>query len=78
LGANAPTEAVRPLDPIQIPLSDLKIGYRVLDPIRHDAHAPCRRISSEAVPEALIVRWEAADRGGGKPLQAILPTLVRE
>ena len=35
-----------------------------------------RRIYDEAVKEALIVTWEAADRICGKRLQAILPDLV--
>jgi len=35
-----------------------------------------RRIYNEAVKEALIVMWEAADRICGKRLKAILPTLV--
>lgn len=35
-----------------------------------------RRIYDEAVKEALIVTWEAADRICGKRLQAILPILV--
>ena len=42
-------------------------------------HAPPtlpRRIYSEAVREALIVLWEAADRICGKRLKAILPGLI--
>lgn len=35
-----------------------------------------RRIYDEAVRQALIVLWEAADRLCGKRLQAVLPTLV--
>ncbi len=35
-----------------------------------------RRIYDEAVKEALIVLWEAADRICGKRLKAILPSLV--
>jgi len=35
-----------------------------------------RRIYDEAVKEALIVLWEAADRICGKRLKAILPTLI--
>jgi len=35
-----------------------------------------RRIYNEAVKEALIVTWEAADRICGKRLKAVLPTLV--
>jgi hypothetical protein len=47
-----------------------------VDPIRHDAHASSHPIYSPAVREALIVLWEAADRIGGKRLNAILPTLI--
>ncbi len=47
-----------------------------VDPIRHDAHASSRLIYSEAVREAIIVLWEAADRICGKRLKAILPTLI--
>jgi hypothetical protein len=47
-----------------------------VDPIRHDAHTTSRQIYSEAVREALIVLWEAADRICGKRLKAILPTLI--
>lgn len=35
-----------------------------------------RRIYDEAVKEALIVTWEAADRICGKRLKAVLPDLV--
>ena len=35
-----------------------------------------RRIYSEAVIEALIVTWEAADRICGKRLKVVLPNLV--
>ena len=35
-----------------------------------------RRIYDEAVREALILLWEAADRIGGKRLKAVLPSLV--
>lgn len=35
-----------------------------------------RRVYDEAVREALIVIWEAADRICGKRLRAIVPTLV--
>ena len=34
-----------------------------------------RRVDDEAVREALILAWEAADRIGGKRLKAILPSL---
>jgi hypothetical protein len=37
---------------------------------------PGRRIYDEAVREALIVLWEAADRICGKRLKAVLPSLV--
>src|SRR5438132_8070350 len=35
-----------------------------------------RRLYDEAVREALVVLWEAADRICGKRLKAILPSLV--
>ncbi len=41
-----------------------------------DARPVSRRIYDEAVREALIVLWEAADRICGKRLKAILPSLV--
>src|SRR5262245_9357468 len=47
-----------------------------VEPIRFDAHPFSRQIYSEAVREALIVLWEAADRICGKRLKAILPTLI--
>jgi len=37
---------------------------------------PARRLYEEAVREALIVLWEAADRICGKRLKAVLPSLV--
>jgi hypothetical protein len=41
------------------------------------AKAPCgKRVYDEAVKEALIVLWEAADRICGKRLKAILPILI--
>jgi Integrase core domain len=40
------------------------------------APAPARRVYDEAVREALIVLWEAADRICGKRLRAILPSLL--
>lgn len=39
-------------------------------------HRPVRRIYDEAVCQALIVMWEAADRICGKRLKALLPTLM--
>jgi hypothetical protein len=47
-----------------------------VDPVSHDAPASSRQIYSEAVREALIVLWEAADRICGKRLKAILPSLI--
>jgi hypothetical protein len=47
-----------------------------VDPLSHDAPTTSRRIYAEAVREALIVLWEAADRICGKRLKAILPTLI--
>ena len=46
------------------------------EPVRSDTPVPGRRIYSEAVREALIVLWEAADRICGKRLKAILPSLI--
>jgi hypothetical protein len=40
------------------------------------APAAARRTYDEAVREALLVLWEAADRIGGKRLQAVLPDLA--
>jgi len=45
-------------------------------PVRSDASSPGRRIYSEAVRQALIVLWEAADRICGKRLKMILPSLI--
>lgn len=45
-------------------------------PLIHDAPNPRRRIYTEAVREALIILWEAADRICGKRLRAILPGLI--
>ena len=46
-------------------------------PIRNDTStAASRRLYDEAVREALIVLWEAADRICGKRLKALLPNLV--
>jgi hypothetical protein len=45
-------------------------------PAAPEAPGVDRRIYGEAVREALIVRWEAADRICGKRLKAILPSLV--
>ena len=47
-----------------------------VDPVLPEAPAPARRIYSDAVREALIVLWEAADRICGKRLKAILPDLI--
>ena len=46
------------------------------DPIESKPSAPGRRIYSEAVREALVVLWEAADRICGKRLKMILPSLL--
>jgi hypothetical protein len=45
-------------------------------PARNTAPRPSRRLYDEAVREALIVLWEAADRICGKRLKAVLPGLV--
>ena len=47
-----------------------------VDPVMPDAPRLGRTIYSEAVREALVVLWEAADRICGKRLKAILPGLV--
>ena len=47
-----------------------------VEPVVQEALRPARRIYSEAVREALVVLWEAADRICGKRLKAILPQLV--
>ena len=47
-----------------------------VDPGIHEPPTLPRRIYSEAVREALIVLWEAADRICGKRLKAILPGLI--
>ena len=44
--------------------------------VSFDSRPMARRVYDEAVREALIVIWEAADRICGKRLNAILPTLV--
>jgi Integrase core domain len=46
------------------------------EPVQSNAPVPGRRIYSEAVREALIVLWEAADRICGKRLKMILPSLI--
>ena len=46
------------------------------EPVRTDAPVAGRRIYSEAVREALIVLWEAADRICGKRLKMILPSML--
>ena len=57
-----------------------KHGIRLLGQIEDEEDAPCpvrgRRIYDEAVREAVIVIWEAADRICGKRLKAALPHLV--
>src|SRR5436305_1558360 len=45
-------------------------------PLSHDGPTSSRQIYSEAVRQALIVLWEAADRICGKRLEAILPSLI--
>jgi hypothetical protein len=45
-------------------------------PAESEAPAVSRRTYDEAVREALVVLWEAADRICGKRLKAILPSLV--
>src|SRR4051794_10382462 len=45
-------------------------------PVLNDPAKPPRRLYDEAVREALIVLWEAADRICGKRLKAVLPGLV--
>jgi len=47
-----------------------------VDPVVYEPPSLPRRIYSEAVREALIVLWEAADRLCGKRLKAILPGLI--
>ena len=47
-----------------------------VDPVTPDAPRLGRTIYSEAVREALVVLWEAADRICGKRLKAILPGLI--
>ena len=47
-----------------------------VDPVVYEPPTLPRRIYSEAVREALIVLWEAADRICGKRLKAILPGLI--
>ena len=57
-----------------------KYGIRLLAPTGYDpGKSPVvkgRRIYDEAVREAVIVVWEAADRICGKRLKAALPNLV--
>src|SRR6476619_3577776 len=45
-------------------------------PLTPATPVPARRTYDEAVREALIVLWEAADRICGKRLKALLPGLV--
>jgi hypothetical protein len=47
-----------------------------VDPVRPEAPRLGRTIYSEAVRQALVVLWEAADRICGKRLKAILPGLI--
>src|SRR3954451_24510759 len=47
-----------------------------VDTVRSEAPTLGRTIYTEAVREALVVLWEAADRICGKRLKAILPTLI--
>ena len=47
-----------------------------VDPVTPDAPRLGRTIYSEAVRDALVVLWEAADRICGKRLKAILPGLI--
>src|SRR2546430_1064470 len=47
-----------------------------VDPVGPKAPAHGRRVYAEAVREALIVLWEAADRICGKRLKAVLPSLI--
>jgi hypothetical protein len=49
---------------------------RANTPVANDAPIVARRTYDEAVRQALIVLWEAADRICGKRLKAILPGLV--
>ncbi|HKA53663.1 MAG TPA: transposase family protein [Candidatus Binatia bacterium] len=55
-----------------------KHAIRLLTDTRPAAAAPAvgRRTYDEAVREALIVLWEAADRICGKRLKAVLPSLI--
>lgn len=46
------------------------------EPATSDTPKPGRRIYSEAVREALVILWEAADRICGKRLKAVLPSLI--
>ena len=52
------------------------LGHPRLTAAGHSGGSWGRRISDEAVREALIVVWEAADRICGKLLRAALPHLV--
>ncbi len=54
-----------------------KHAIRLLTASRAPAQErPCRQIYQEAVREALVVLWEAADRICGKRLKAAVPFLV--
>ena len=45
-------------------------------PRRSEGARPQRRIYDDAVPQALVMVWEAVDRICGKRLKALLPTLL--
>jgi hypothetical protein len=49
-----------------------------VDPVRPEAPRLGRTIYSEAVRQAFVVLWEAADRICGKRLKAILPGRVQD
>ena len=57
-----------------------KHGIRLLRQLEYGEDAPCptrgRRVYDDAVREAVIVIWEAADRICGKRLKAAMPHLV--
>lgn len=57
-----------------------KHGIRLLGQLDEDDEVPHRargqRIYDEAIRDAVIVTWEAADRICGKPLKAAMPHLV--
>lgn len=55
-----------------------KHAIRVLSGVRRDpiARSARKRLYDEAVRQALVILWEAADRVCGKRLKALIPTLV--